>query len=128
MEGAVMCALLSRTSLIAVALFAIQLWAPQALARGSHAVHDEPWNSEHIDRLPPEVRDTVIQMCGNPPRAGHYFATYLDHSQVMKLHFEHLHCDNRAKFCNGAGCLHQEYVLTGGHYRLIKNYYGRGDD
>jgi hypothetical protein len=46
----------------------------------------------------------------------------------VKLHFEHLHCDNRAKFCNGEACLHQEYISTGGHYRLIKNYYGRGND
>jgi hypothetical protein len=27
-----------------------------ALARGSQVGHDDPWNSEHIDRLPPEVR------------------------------------------------------------------------
>ena len=27
-----------------------------ALARGSKVERDDPWNSEHIDRLPPEVR------------------------------------------------------------------------
>jgi hypothetical protein len=99
-----------------------------ALARGSQVGHDDPWNSEHIDRLPPEVRDAVVHMCGNPPRAGHYFATYFDHAHVIKLHFEHLHCDQQLPFCKGDSCLHQEYISTGGHYRLMKNYYdGRND-
>jgi len=39
-----------------------------------------------------------------------------------------LHCEDRARFCNGGGCLHQEYVSTGGRYKLIKNYYGSGSD
>jgi hypothetical protein len=101
---------------------------PPAFARGSQVGHDDPWNSEHIDRLPPEVRDAVIRMCGNPPRAGHYFATYFDHAHVIKLHFEHLHCEQGLPFCKGADCLHQEYISTGGHYRLIKNYYDRSND
>jgi len=98
-----------------------------ALARGSLATHDDPWNSEHIDRLPLEVRNAVIHMCSNP-RAGHYFATYFNNSQLIKLHFEHLHCHDQAAFCGRGGCLHQEYVSTRGHYRLMKSYYGRGDD
>ena len=32
---------------------------PIALARGSQMVRDDPWNSERIERLPPEVRDAV---------------------------------------------------------------------
>jgi hypothetical protein len=79
-----MCEFPTRTLPIMVALSVVQCWTPQVFARGSQVVHDEPWNSEHIDRLPPEVRDAVIHMCGSPPRAGHYFATYLDHSQVVK--------------------------------------------
>ena len=77
---------------------------------------------------PPEVRNAVIRMCGNPPRAGHYFATYFDNSRLIKLHFEHLHCDEQATFCKGAICLHQEYVSAGGHYRLLKSYYGSNSD
>jgi len=94
-------------------------------SRGSQVGHDDPWNSEHIDRLPPEVRDAVIHMCGNPPRAGHYFATYFDNSRLIKLHFELLQCDRRATFCRSDSCLRQEYGLAGGHYRLMKSYYGR---
>jgi len=36
-------------------------------------------NSERIERLPPDLRNAVIHMCGDP-RAGHYFATYFDNS------------------------------------------------
>jgi hypothetical protein len=113
--------------LVAGALLGLGGAAP-AFARGSQVSHDAPWNSEHIDHLPPEIRKAVIHMCGAVPSAGHYFATYLDHSRVVKLHFEHLHCEDRSKFCNGGGCLHQEYISTGGHYRLIRNYYGSGSD
>jgi len=114
---------------ISFALLTILLCGQSAvLARGSQVLHDDPWNSEHIDHLPPEIREAVIHMCGSAPRAGHYFATYLDHAQVVKLHYEHFHCAGRTKFCNGGECLHQQYLSTGGHFRLIKNYYGSGSD
>jgi hypothetical protein len=70
-----------------VALFA----QSSALARGGFP-HDDPWNAEHIDRLPPEVRDSVVRMCGTRPSAEHYFATYLDHARIIKLHFEQFDC------------------------------------
>ena len=91
---------------------------PPTFARGSQVGHDDPWNSERIDRLPPEVRSAVTHM------AAHYFATYFDNSRLIRLHFEHLHCDEQAKFCRGTSCLRQEYISTGGHYRLMRNYYG----
>ena len=110
---------------IAIAALSILLCGQSgAFARGSQVSHDAPWNSEHIDHLPPEIRAAVIHMCGTPPSAGHYFATYLDHAHVVKLHYEHLHCEDRTKFCNGGGCLLQDYESTGGHYHLIKSYYG----
>lgn len=51
-------------------------------------------------------------------------------SRLMKLHFEHLHCDGQAMFCRGDICLHQEYVSIGGHYQyqLMKSYYYRNND
>ena len=101
---------------------------PHAFGRGSQVGHDDPWNPEHIDHLPLEVRNAVTHLCGSPPRAAHYFATYLDNSRTIRLHFEHLHCGNGGEFCSSAGCLHQEYVTKGGPYRLIKSYYGRKDD
>lgn len=103
---------------------------PLAFARASQVGHDDPWNPEHIEHLPPEVRSVVIRMCRDPPRAGHYFATNFDNSRLMKLHFEHLHCDGQAMFCRGDICLHQEYVSIGGHYQyqLMKSYYYRNND
>ena len=117
-----------RLSAIAAAILLLSLTNQLAFARGSQAGHDDPWNSDHIDRWPPEVRSDVTRMCGNAARAAHYFATYLDNSRLIKLHFEHLHCDERAQFCRGTSCLHQEYISTGGRYRLMRNYYGRNND
>lgn len=99
-----------------------------ALARASQAGHDDPWSSEGIDRLPTEVRNAVIRMCGHSLHAAHYFATYVDNSRLIKLHFELLHCDEQAIFCKGDSCLQQTYVAIRGHYRLMKSYYGRSNN
>jgi hypothetical protein len=101
---------------------------PFAFSRSSQVSHDDPWNSERIDQLPPEVRSAVMRLCGHPPRAAHYFATYIDSSRVIKLHFEHLQCDDQRTYCSGDSCLGQEYVYTGGHYRLLRSYYGRNNN
>jgi hypothetical protein len=99
-------------------------------ASGSNAqvmLHDPPWNPEHIDRLPPEIRKAVLAMCPTTPAAGHYFATYL-HDRVT-LHFEHLHCGEPPNaYCRRGLCLHQVYVSNGGHYRLLGSGYGPAND
>jgi hypothetical protein len=87
--------------------------------------HDPPWNAEHVDRLPADVRAAVLAKCGAHPDAGHYFATYF-HDEVH-LHYEHLHCTG-ASYCNASGCLHQTYKLSGGHYHLTKTFYGARND
>jgi len=117
----------ARLSAIAVAILIVSFANRPAYARGSNVGHDDAWNSERIDRLPPEVRNVVIHICANP-RAGHYFATYFDNSHLIKLHFEYLHCDERVTFCRGGSCLRQEYISTGSRYRLIKSYYGGNND
>lgn len=117
-----------RLRTIRLALLLICTWQTSlAFARGSQVAHDDPWNAEHISQLPTEIRNAVNRMCGEPPRAAHYFATYFQNSQLIKLHFEHFRCDEKT-FCTGAGCLHQEYISTGRHYRLLRSYYGRNDD
>jgi hypothetical protein len=117
----------ARLSAIAATILLFSFADRPAFARGSQVGHDDPSDSERIERLPPEVRNAVIHMCGDP-RAGHYFATYFDNSHVIKLHFEHLHCDEQVKFCRGGDCLHQEYISTGGRYRLIRSYFGRNNN
>jgi len=99
--------------------------APLALAQ---IVKDPPWNPEHIDGLPQEVRSAVFAKCASRPNAAHYFATYSHDSQQINLHFEKFHCDQKATFCNTSGCLHQTYVLSRGHYTLVKSFYGPDND
>ena len=96
-------------------------------ARSGAAPADPPWNSEHIDQLPAEVRSAVKRLCGPSLRAAHYFATYSENSRFLNLHFEHSHCQLQP-VCTQAGCLHQVYILTNGHYRLLRSYYGSGND
>ncbi|MFX7082919.1 hypothetical protein ABTI41_20460, partial [Acinetobacter baumannii] len=89
---------------------------------------DPPWNPDHIVHLPAEVRGAVLAMCGTPPSAGHYFATYSQNSRQINLHFEHFLCESGPHFCTAAGCLHQVYASTGGHFRLVKSFYGTAND
>jgi hypothetical protein len=80
---------------------------------------DHPWNADHIDSLPNEVRSAVLAMCAVRPNAAHYFATFSNKSRQINLHFEKYHCDEKAIFCNKSGCLHQTYVSSGGLTALI---------
>jgi hypothetical protein len=90
-------------------------------------IKDDPWNPEHINSLPAEVRAAILSKCPTLPTAGHYFATYF--RDQINLHFELFHCESpKASFCDSSGCLHQVYKLTGGHYRLAKSFYGPGND
>jgi len=100
----------------------VGLIGPTALAQYAK---DDPLNAEHIDHLPKEVRAAVLAMCPTRPSAGHYFATCF-HDQI-NLQFEYFHCGASSR-CNGSQCLHQVYMLTGGHYRLAKGFYGTGND
>jgi hypothetical protein len=99
-----------------------------ALARGGGFPHDEPWSSERIDYLPPEVRNAVFRMCRVRPTAAHYFATYLDNASIVKLHFEHFSCEGMQTYRHADRCLHEEFARLGSHYQLTRNYYGRCDD
>lgn len=101
---------------------------PQAVARGSQTSNDPPWNPEHISRLPEEIRKALIRLCGEAALAAHYFATYSDNSRLINLHFEYFHCPTQKAFCTQVGCLHQVYRLSGGCYRLLRSFYGPGDD
>ena len=113
----------------ATCLLLLLLCAPSsALARGGGLPHDEPWNSDHIDRLPPEVRNSIIRLCKVKPNAGHYFATYVDNARIIRLHFEYFSCEGRQMYRHAALCLHEEFALSDNHYRLARSYYDRCDD
>jgi hypothetical protein len=115
------------TQRVRAAMIAFSLsWGVNSAAVAQH-VKDPPWNPDHIDHLPVEVRRDVLAMCGKPPRAGHYFATYSKNSRQINLDFEKFHCEQGRTFCNTSGCLHQVYALTAGHYHLVKSFYGSGE-
>jgi|GEM_PF-1416981 len=99
-----------------------------ALARGSFP-RDDLSNAGHIDSLPRDVRNSVVNMCGTRPNAGHYFATYLDNARIIKLHFEYLDCEGaQPVHFRDDSCLRQEYSQSGAHYHLTRSYFGRCDD
>jgi hypothetical protein len=49
-------------------------------------------------------------------------------SKRIVLHFEHFVCDGDGTYCTASGCLHQVYVSTDGHYRLLRSYYAPAGD
>ena len=115
-----------RASVVAFAsVMAGTVMAGTTPAAPAEFVHDPPWNPEHINHLPAEIRGAVLAKCSTRPDAGHYFATYY-HDEVH-LHFEHLHCGG-SSYCNASGCLHETYRLTSGHYHLTESVYKSGND
>jgi len=114
--------------LIAICLLACFGQVPLVLARSAGPHPEDPWNPQHIDGLPSEVRNAVKRMC-NRSRAEHQFASYFQHSRVLVLHFEHWRCgDGGGPLCAQAGCLHHVYISSGGRYRLLRTYYGPAGD
>jgi hypothetical protein len=113
---------------LAVALLSLVGHRSAAVARASLTSNDPPWNSAHISRLPEEIRKALIRLCGESALAAHYFATYSANSSLINLHFEHFHCRAQQALCIQVGCLHQVYGLSRGRYRLLRSYYGPGND
>jgi hypothetical protein len=116
-----------KRTLIAAALLVTAIQASPAFARAGGGPREDPWNPQHIDGLPSEVRSAVKRICSNP-RAEHRFASYFQNSRILLLHFEHWRCGDRGPLCAQAGCLHQVYISTGGRYQLLRSYYGPAGD
>jgi len=115
---------LSATSVLLLVLCA----QSSALARAGSFLRDEPWNTERIDHLPTEVRNSVLHMCRGQPTAAHYFATYFDIARIIRLRFEDLNCEGTQPYRDADRCLRQEFILSGSRYRLSRSYYGRCGD
>ena len=96
-----------------------------ALARAAGFQRDPPFSSKRIDQLPSEVQSAVRHMCGARPTAANYFATYLENARIIKLHFEDLSCGEGQTYRTSDGCLREEFVRSGTHYRLFKAYYAQ---
>ena len=81
---------------------------------------DPPFSSERIEHLPPEIRRAVLSKCKRQPQAGHYFATYANHSNVVHLDYSLLECSDRPTTCNALRCLHETFVRRHGRYVLVR--------
>jgi hypothetical protein len=100
-----------------------------AFARGPTPPED-PLSRAHIEDLPREMRDSIqrsTHACGAGFAARHLFSRYIQDritgDRFIAIHFDEVHCVNRAAICTTAGCLHQVYVSKGGPYRDIFNVY-----
>jgi hypothetical protein len=109
-------------------LAAILICSSQASAKGGNYHTDDRYNPQHINDLPPRVREKVLHVCSTP-RAMHTFATYSDNMRQLVLHYEHFYCEPQRAYCKSSGqCLHQVYVSAGGPYKLIRSYYAPPGD
>lgn len=118
-----------RAVMVASLLLSLDCAQSSTLALGSVPTSDPPWDPARIERLPPDVGRAVLRMCRERPTAGRYFATYLNKSKIVRLHFEYFSCEGRLRFCRNAGsCLHEEFVASDSRYRFLRSYYGRPDD
>jgi hypothetical protein len=109
------------------ALIFLLLTSSQSSAKGGNYHTEDRYNPQHIDSLPPEIRNSVLHRCSTP-KALHRFASYFDNFKRIVLHFEHFVCDGDGTYCTPAGCLHQVWVSTSGHYSLVRSYYAPTGD
>ena len=98
------------------------LWGASGLARPADAApvspRDPPFSSDRIDRLPPEVRREVLSKCKSEPEAGHYFATYGAHSNLLRLDYSLLECGSSPTTCSSSGCLRETFIKQHGRFVL----------
>ena len=108
-------------------IFALLLTCNELSAKAGNVQTEDRYNPQHIDRLPPEIRDSILRKCDDP-KALHQFAGYFDDSKRIVLHFEHFVCDGDGTYCGPAGCLHQVWALVRGHYHLMRSFYAPAGD
>lgn len=105
-------------------LLALGLLACSSLkvAAGSMNKHD-PWGSEHIGSLPPEVRQYIAELCKSAPAAQHDFATYNPQERRWRINLEYLRCEGLGEFRRGNQCLDVDFVAVGSQFRLARKHY-----
>jgi hypothetical protein len=101
----------------------------QSSAKGSYVPNQgHPYKPQNIENLPPEVRAALIHQCHSTAKALHNFASYAENLKRIVLRFEYFSCNSGDTFCGPSGCLHQIYVSSHGHYRLLRSYYSPAED
>src|SRR5262245_21050809 len=77
-------AMTRRHSFAAITALTIGLYAGATHGRGGMPP-ENPWNPQHIDSLPSEIRAAIApfaRLCGGPLAAQHAFARYLEKGGV----------------------------------------------
>jgi hypothetical protein len=112
-----------------VGFIVVLLLSGQSSAKGGGGFGqgENRYHPYYIESLPPEIRNTIIHQCG-APKATQAFARYADNLQKVVLRYEHFYCSAGGTFCDPSGCLHQVYVSSHGHYRLVRSYYAPGGE
>jgi hypothetical protein len=94
-----------------------------ATSRGGGA-KDDPWNPEHIQALPAEIRHYIATICKGPASAQHDFATYSPAERRWRINLEYLRCEGLGEeFRRGHQCEDVDFVEVGTHFRLANKQY-----
>ncbi|GIQ71728.1 hypothetical protein BraRD5C2_01640 [Bradyrhizobium sp. RD5-C2] len=89
-----------------------------AVSKSSIGHNDGPWNADHIDDLPSEVRHYIAGICRGPATAQHDFATYSHREKRWRINLEYLRCNGIGAFRRGNQCLDVDFVEQGSRFHL----------
>jgi hypothetical protein len=120
-----------RTSITSRLLFAFTLsllCSTQLSAKGGNMANQDPYKTQYVESLPPEVRAALIHQCSSTVKALPNFASHPENTGRIVLRFEYFYCNSGGTFCGPSGCLHQIYVSSHGHYKLLRSYYSPAGD
>jgi hypothetical protein len=120
-----------RTSIASRLLFAFilsLLCCSQLSAKGGNMANQDPYKAQYVEGLPAEVRAALTRQCRSTAKALPNFARFTENTKRIVLRFEYFHCNSGGTFCGPSGCLHQTYVSSRGHYRLLRSYYAPAGD
>jgi hypothetical protein len=97
-------------------------------AKGGNMANQDPYKTQYVESLPPEVRAALTQQCRSTAKALPNFASHPENTKRIVLRFEYFYCNSGSAFCGPSGCLHQIYVSSHGHYKLLRSYYSPAED
>ncbi|MGY3587951.1 hypothetical protein ACVIGB_002998 [Bradyrhizobium sp. USDA 4341] len=110
-----------RTPLLALCLALLSI--SPALSKGSVGNKHDPLDHNHVDNLPPDVRQYVAGICKGTPVAQHDFATYSPQEKRWRINLEYLQCGVIGEYRRGNQCLDVDFVAEGAHFRLVRKTY-----
>jgi hypothetical protein len=113
----------STASRLLLAFILSLLGCSQLSAKGGNMANQDPYKTQYVESLPPEVRAALTRECRSSAKALPDFASYTENTKMIVLRFEHFYCNSGGTFCGPSGCLQQIYVSSHGHYKLLRSYY-----